>query len=186
MVEPIRYVLAEKCETFRQWWTERGPRRWINNNPKLVATVATLSLIILVVAIIPLFRAKKIEPIKPTDKEWYYDLNTQELFIAAKGLTVPTGAPSGPLPNGKPAGVRAYVLSFALEPNESETFIGYLETSDPNAKNLTGQSWAEGKLIRRIQDQKWFTPKSPQGQDIIQEAFLADIDGERPIYVRPK
>jgi hypothetical protein len=186
MVEPIRYVLAEKCETFRQWWTDRGSRRWINNNPKLVVTVAALSTIILVVAIIPLFRAKKIEPIKPSGNQWYYDLNTQELFIAPKGLPVPTDAPSGPLPNGEPAGVRACLLSFALEPNESETFIGYLETSDPNAKNLTGGSWDQGKLIRRIQDEQWFTTKSPQGQDIIQEAFRADMDGERPIYVRPK
>lgn len=186
MAELIRYLLGDKWETFQQWWNERGPRKWINNNPKLVLTVAALSLIILVLAIIPLFRAKKIEPIKPTEKEWYYDLNTNELFTAPKGMPVPTEAPSGPLPNGKPAGVRACVLSFALEPKESETFIGYLETSDPNAKNLTGQSWSEGKLIRRIQDDQWFTPKSSKGKAIIQEAFVADMDGERPIYVRPK
>ncbi len=186
MAELIRYLLGDKWETFQQWWTERGPRRWINNNPKLVLTLAALSLIILLLAIIPLFRTEKIDPIKPSGDEWYYDLNTNELFTAPKGLPVPIEAPSGPLPNGKPAGVRACVLSFALEPKESETFIGYLETSDPNAKNLTGATWSEGKLIRRIQDEQWFTPKSSKGQKIIQEAFVADIDGERPIYVTPK
>ena len=186
MAEMIRYLLGDKWESFQQWWTEQGPRKWINNNPKLVLTLAALSLIILVIAIIPLFRAEKIDPIKPSGNEWYYDLNTNELFIAPKGLPVPTEAPSGPLPNGKLAGVRACVLSFKLEPKESETFIGYLETADPNAKNLTSPNWSQGKLIRRIQDDQWFTPQSSKGKEIIQQAFLADINGERPIYVRPK
>ena len=186
MAQLIRYLLGDKWETYHQWWSERGPRKWINNNPKFVVSVAALSLIILILAIIPLLRTEKIDPIKPTDNEWYYDLNTNELFIAPKGLPVPTEAPSGSLPNGKPAGVRACVLSFALEPKESETFIGYLETSDPNTKNITGGNWSKGKLIRRIQDDQWFTIQSSKGKEIIQEAFLADINGERPIYVRPK
>ena len=186
MADLIRYLFGDKWETFQQWWTEQGPRKWINNNPKIVLTVAALSTIIFLLAIIPLLRAKKIDPIKPSENEWYYDLNTKELFIAPKALPVPTEAPSGPLPNGKPAGVRACVLSYALEPKDSETFIGYLETSDPNTKNLTTQSWSQGKLIRRIQDDQWFTTQSSTGKEIIQKAFVADINGERPIYVTPK
>jgi hypothetical protein len=186
MAEMIRYLFGDKWENFQHWWTEQGPRKWINNNPKIVLTVTTLSAIILILAIIPLLRANKIDPIKSSENQWYYDLNTNELFTAQKGLPVPTEAPSGPLPNGKPAGVRACVLSFKLEPKESETFIGYLETSDPNAKNLTSQTWSQGKLIRRIQDDQWFTPQSSKGKKIIQEAFIADMHGERPIYVKPK
>ncbi len=186
MAQMIRYLFGDKWETFQQWYAEQGPRKSINNNPKLVVTLVALSTIILVAAIISLFRGKKIEPIKPSENQWYYDLNTQELFVAPKGLPLPTDAPSGPLPNGQPAGVRACLLSYELEPNESDTFIGYLETSDPNAKNLTEQSWSQGKLIRRIQDEQWFATKSAKGKEIIQKAFIADMHGERPIYVRPK
>ena len=173
-------------EEFRQWLAEHGPRRLINDNPALVLAVVFLSTTVLVGSIMLHLRAKGIAPVEAAEKQWYYDLKTGELFVAAKGWAVPTEGPSGPTANGEPAGVRACVLSFALEPSESERFIGFLEKPDPNATGTTGGKWSQGKLIRRVEDEQWFAAESPQGQAIIEEAFVADIDGERPSYVRAK
>jgi len=173
-------------ESFGQWWVERGPRRWVNDNPAVVLAVAGLSTMVLVGSMMLYLRASDISPVEAAEKQWYYDLNTGELFVAAKGLAVPTEAPSGPLADGEPAGIRACVLSFALEPSESERFIGFLEKPDPNATGTTGGKWSEGKLVRRVEDEQWFSAESPPGRAIIEEAFVADIDGERPSYVRAK
>jgi len=178
--------LAEKWEDFRDWWKERGPRQWINDNPKVVITVACVSAAVLVGSVFMHSGANGIQPIEQSKKQWYYDLNTGELFVAAKGLAVPTKAPSGSLANGEPAGVRACVLSFALEPSESEQFIGFLEKPDPNATSTTGGKWSQGRLIRRVEDRQWFAAESRQGRAIMEDAFIADVNGERPSYVRPK
>jgi hypothetical protein len=130
------------------------------------------------------------------EKEWFYDLNTGKLFTANKGLTPPIEAPSGPLPDGRPAGVRAYVLSYAFEPNESERFIGLLETTDPRGgdENLpsgegyasAARQWAKGKLFRTVEDERWVPADSRLGQAIWQKAFIPNENGEPPHYCPPK
>ncbi|MHC4500419.1 MAG: hypothetical protein ACYS21_15065 [Planctomycetota bacterium] len=133
--------------------------------------------------------------IEASSKEWYYDLNTGRLFTAEEGLIPPIDAPSGPLADGGAAGVKACVLTYVAEPNEAERFVGFLETSDPNAGNAREDAasipggagrWGRGKLIRRVEDGGWVRADSGEGWAILEEAFVPDENGERPYYVRPK
>ena len=115
----------------KEWWGRLVLREWINNNPRLIIGI-TLGLVIVFLATIigqctrgqgPAARGYK--------KVWFYDLNTRELFIATSDKLPPIKAPSGSLPNGEPAGVKAYVLSYSDKPNEPNYSIGYLEKFTP-------------------------------------------------------
>lgn len=92
--------------------------------------------------------------------------------------------------------MRAHVFTFAAEPNESDRFIGFLETRDPNAGiNVSGSdggrrggfaSWGEGKLIRRVEDEKWVSGSSKEARAILDEAFAPGENAERPRSCPPK
>ena len=133
----LKYEIREKLERLRDRWEHLAVRKWANDNPKLVVGFTSASVLILLVVVIWLAWPEGAVPIVEYDKEWFYDLNTNELFSAKKGLTPPIEAPSGPLSNGAPAGVRAYVLTYMSEPNESERFIAFLETTDPQSRNAS-------------------------------------------------
>jgi hypothetical protein len=172
-------------------------RRWINEYPNVVVSVAGASAMLLLAIIIWLLMPDK-PPAQmvPMEKEWYYDLNTDELFVAEKGLQPPIEAPSGPLPSGKPAGVRAYVLSYVYEPNESQRFVAFLETMAPpemlakwpkrRDSNSAAKKWGKGRLIRKIDGEVWIPADSTLGQQLLEEAFAPNKDGERPTYCRPE
>jgi hypothetical protein len=179
----------------KEWWERLELRKRINQNPKLIIRITIVSVAILVVVIVWLqWPAKKVA-VEQFEKEWFYDLNTGKLFAARSGRTPPIEAPSGPLQDGKPAGVRAYVFSYSYEPNEAERFIGFLETVDPNAEKSAfervtskangSKQWRQGKLIRRIEDAKWVPADSKQGQFILKEVFHPNEKGERARYCRP-
>jgi len=192
----LRYDLEDKWERLRERLRLLGVRNWINEHPRAVTAIAAASAVLLVVVIVVQLIPDKPPPMEVLSKEWYYDQNSGKLFVAEKGLTPPVDAPSGPRPNGKPAGVRACVLSYSQEPNESERFIGFLETTAPPellaqqpiqpGPDSAATQWGQGKLIRRIEDKTWFFADSREGQRIIEEAFAANADGERPIYCQPE
>ena len=171
-------------------------RRWINEYPRVVFSVAAASVMLLLAIVIGLSIPDKPLPIVTIEKEWYYDLNTGKLFTAEKGLNPPIEAPSGPLPDGTPAGVRACVLSYVYEPNESERFIGFLETTAspeilaklPKRRDTVNaaRKWGKGKMIRKVDDKLWIPADSRLGQQILEEAFAPNEDGERPTYCRPE
>jgi len=171
-------------------------RRWINEYPRVVFSVAAASVMLLLAIVIGLSIPDKPLPIVTIEKEWYYDLNTGKLFTAEKGLNPPIEAPSGPLPDGTPAGVRAYVLSYVYEPNESERFIGFLETTTspeilaklPKRRDTVNaaRKWGKGKMIRKVDDKLWIPADSRLGQQILEAAFAPNKDGERPTYCRPE
>jgi hypothetical protein len=189
--------LRAKWERFQDRLGLLALRKWVNEYPTVTQAIAAASGMLLLAVIIWLLLPAKAPPqIVTIEKEWYYDLNTGDLFIAPKGLEPPIPAPSGPLPDGKPAGVRAYVLGFGYEPNEYERFIGFLETTPTpeilarwpvRRENLSAaKKWGKGKLIRRTDDKIWFPADSAMGQRIMEEAFAPNEDGERPTYCRPK
>ena len=131
--------------------------------------------------------------LKPPTKEWFYDLNTGKLFTVDKRLIPPTEAPSGRLPKVEPAGVKACVLTYAYHQNQSNRFIGFLEKANPRAQaagpidaNGGARQWGHARLIRRLEDSEWVEADSPEGREILEEAFAPDLNGERPHYVRPK
>jgi len=174
-------------------WEQLALRRWINNNPRLIIGITIASVFLFLVIVIGRLLPRGAVNIEDYDKEWFYDLNTSELFVAKAELAGPIEAPSGPLPNGKPAGVKAYVLSYSSEPNESNRFIAFLEMPDPNAEERTetvkpeggAEQRGRGKLIRRVDNKKWYPANSSRGQTILNEAFRPNENGQRPHYCPP-
>ncbi|MHC4694699.1 MAG: hypothetical protein ACYS67_18320 [Planctomycetota bacterium] len=178
-----------------------GVREWLNRqNPKVIITITVVTVLLLITTVIGLLSSGEAPKVKEFKKGWFYDLNTGQLFVAKSQLIPPIEAPSGPRENGEPAGVKAYVFSYKHEPNELERFIGFLETFTPEAKrnqttsaNSGGgsaseliQQWGEGRLIRRIEDEKWFTANSKEGRAIIENAFSPNEKGERARYYPPE
>lgn len=188
------YELQEKWEDLKERLRLPQAREWINGHPEFVVSSALISGIVLLTIGMWLLIPDKPAPVQTIEKEWFYDLNTGKLFTAEKGLTPPIEAPSGPQPDGEPAGVRAYVLSY--KPNEAEQFIGFLETSAPDGvkarwptrptRRSAATRWGRGKFLRRVEDEHWVPADSSQGQQIFEEAFAPNADGERPVYCRPK
>lgn len=172
----------------RERWKDLAIRKRINSNRRAVIIITNLSVIILIIVIISSFRNKEAVQVNNPKMDWYYDLNTGDLFAAKAGRIPPIAAPSGPLPNGAPAGVRAYVFSYVAEPNESERIIGFLETKDPNYIHDDRDStrYGEGMLIKRLKDKQWFPSVSLQGRAIFQQAIIPNENGETPYYYPPK
>lgn len=175
----------------QELWSRLSIRKWVNTNPRIIILVTNVSVIILIVVIFGMVRSSGVMKFDNYRKDWYYDLNTGQLFAKDKDLLPPISAPSGPLPNGGPAGVKAYVFSYVKDPNNSERFIGFLEINDPNytvIKNSSGEprKWGEGKLIRRIEDKTWYRADSKQGREILKQALTPNKEGENPYYCPPK
>lgn len=191
----LKYDLQKKAERLGRWWREMPLRKWANENPRLVLGITVASVVLLLAVTIWLIWPEPPAPVVVQKKEWYYDLNTGKLFVAEVGLTPPIEAPSGPLPDGKAAGARAYVLAYTEEPNEAERFIAFLEIADPRGpadstdppgvKISGAKKWGRGKLLRRLEDEQWLTGDSAQGQRIFEEAFAPNENGERPRYLQP-
>jgi len=180
----------------KEWWENLPARKWLNDNPNLIFGITGVSLFLLLVIIIWLLIPDKTVETEVYEKEWYYDLNTEKLFAGKAGQTAPIEAASGPLPNGQPAGVRAYVFTYVDEPNEAERFIGFLETTDPNWVQTesraivsgadAAEQWGQGRLIRRLQDEQWFPANSRAGRYIRKKAFQPNENGERARYYPPE
>jgi len=177
----------------KEWWERLAIRSWINKNPRIVVGITAGSVVILLVIVIWLLIPEKVVVVQEYEKEWFYDLNTGNLFVARSGQIPPIEAPSGPLSDGRPAGVRACVLSYVDEPNEAERFIGFLEMADPNAQKsaaapteITGNRWGQGMLIRRVGDKRWVPADSDWGRYIVREVFRPNEKGERARYCKPE
>ncbi len=179
----------------KEWWERLAIREWINRSPKLVISASAVSVFVLMGIVIWLSLPKKVVEVENYEKDWYYDQKHRRLFVGRRGQIPPIEAPSGPLANGEPAGVRAYVFSFSSEPNEADRFIGFLETTDPNvAKSSLGhvdlrvsgaEIWGKGRLIRRVKDEKWVPANSEEGRVILKETFRQNETGEMPHYYPP-
>lgn len=188
----LSYELRHKIEGLRDWYERLHVKDMINDNPRTVAIVALLSLLLLGFTLSLIRRATPSEHYRLSKKAWFYDLNTGELFVASSKQIGPIEAPSGPLPNGEPAGLRAHVYSFRSDPNESERVVGFLEKPDPDAdvKALASdprnfQEWARGRLIRRVGGDTWVSPTSQRGRQIIQELTHPNSQGRTPVYCTP-
>jgi hypothetical protein len=175
-----------------QLWERIALRRRINTHPRIIIAVTNVSVIIFLILMFQTYRQAMVKRVVDYEKEWFYDLNTGQLFTADKELVPPIESPSGPLPDGGPAGVRAYVFSYVEEPNESQRYIGFLEKVDPNfAKEASEQTddmtrWGRGKLIRRAGDKEWVPADSRAGREILQEALVPNENGQNPYYTTPK
>ncbi len=185
----LKYEIKER-------WERLAIREWLSQSPKLVIGVSAFLVLGLIVFGIWLTLPKKVVEVENYEKDWYYDLRHRRLFVARKGLIPPIEAPSGPLANGAPAGVRAYVFTYSNDPNTTDTFIGFLETTDPNVDKRSigsmdlrvsgAEIWGKGRLIRRVKDEKWVSADSKEGKAILKETFRQNESGEIPHYFPPK
>ncbi len=179
----------------KEWWERLAIREWLSRSPKLVIGVSVVSVVGLMVFGIWLTLPKKVVEVENYENDWLLDLKHRRLFVARKGQIPPIEAPSGPLANGEPAGVRAYVFTYSNEPNTTDTFIGFLETTDPNVdKSSIGpmdlrvsgaEIWGKGRLIRRVKDEKWVPANSEEGRAVLKETFRQNEAGEIPHYHPP-
>ncbi|MBN1795035.1 MAG: hypothetical protein JW804_00020 [Sedimentisphaerales bacterium] len=177
----LKYEIEERWQQFREL---------INKNPKAVWGITCASVFIFLLTIIFLLSGGDSRPeTKEVKKAWFYDLNTGRLFKAKDELQGPIEAPSGPLPSGESAGVRAYVYTYENEPDENELIIGYLEKPDPNAPdtaNTGGLQMGQGKLIRTVDNEKWIPSASKKGREILKEVTKRDERGRIPRYYPPR
>jgi len=154
-------------------------KRWINEHPRQTACIAAVPVLLLLIVTIAILIPNN-QPEKSSAKHvWFYDLNTNKLFKADADMRPPIESPSGPLLDGSPAGVRAYVFTTAKEPNESEIIIAYLEKFSPDAEKFTKnknpnekpeeiiRQWAKGRFIKLVQDANWLPADNPEAIDIV-------------------
>lgn len=177
-------------------WERLALRDWLSRSPILIISASVLLVVGVIVFFVCLTLPGKVEQVDTTEKDWFYDLKHRSLFIAKRGQLPPIEAPSGPLANGEPAGVRAYVFTYSDDPNTTDTFIGFLETTDPNVdKSSIGpmdlrvsgaEIFSKGRLIRRVKDKEWVEANSEEGRAILKEAFRKDESGKVPQYIPPK
>jgi len=160
-------------------------RRWINSNPKPVVGMAVLSFLLFAAIAVNIALPEKRVEITAGEKAWFYDLNTGKLFTAGSEPGGPVEAPSGPLADGQPAGVKAYVFSYSYNPKESDLFVGFLEKPDEGASASNQGRWGQGKLIRRPEDKRWVKAAGREGRDIIRQIFKPNDRGEVASYYPP-
>jgi hypothetical protein len=169
---------------------------WLRRSPILIISVSTLLVVGTIVFLVWLSLPKKVVHVDTSEKQWFYDLKHRKLFIVKSGQLPPIEAPSGPLANGEPGGVRAYVFTYSDDPNTTDTFIGFLETTDPNVdKSSIGpmdlrvrgaEIFTKGRLIRRVKDKEWAEANSEKGRAILKETFQQDESGKIPHYIPPE
>jgi hypothetical protein len=180
-----------KYELLERW---HKARRFVNRNPRAVWGITLASGFILFLVLVSLLSGESRPAPQVSKKAFFYDLNTNKLFVGKADRDGPTDAPSGPLPNGRLAGVRAHVFTYVNDPNENDLIIGYLEMPDPNYVRDTDElervaakvEWGRGKLLRRVEDKEWVPADSSRGKWIQQQATKRDPSGRIPRYYTPK
>ncbi len=180
----------------KDWWERLSILDWISRSPILIISASVLLVVGIMVFLISLTLPDKAEQLDTSEKQWFYDLKHRGLFVAKGGQLPPIEAPSGPLANGEPAGVRAYVFTYSDDPNTTDTFIGFLETTDPNVDKKSigpmdlrvggAEMFAKGRLIRRVKDKEWVPANSEEGRAILKEVFSKNEKGKIPHYIPPK
>jgi hypothetical protein len=155
--------------------------------------VLVFSVVLLVVVLLWVRRGPAASALPQGKMAWFRDTNTGELFLARSNKVGPVPAPSGPTADGQPAGFRAHVYSYVLDPNEDDLFVGFLERPDDTSgvkvspadvKDL--HQWSQGRLLKRVKDKEWVPAASPEGQAILQEMLHPNERGQTPIYQMPK
>jgi hypothetical protein len=189
----LRYQVRHWLERFQTAGGPRNWRRWVNDNPGLALSGVVFSVLLLVVVLWWVHRAAPANTLPQAKMAWFQDTNTGELFLARSNKAGPVAAPSGPGPDGEPAGFRAHVYSYVLDPNEDDLFVGFLERPDDaggvkvrpaDMKDL--HKWSEARLIKRVQDKEWVPAASAEGQAILQEMLRPNEQGQTPIYQTPR
>jgi hypothetical protein len=187
-------------------------RDWINNNTPLVTVIA---LVIVVGAIGYIFYSQRTPTFRQPNQYFYdlgsaAPDHIDRLF-PAKAQIPPIDAPSGKvMDDGSPAGVGASVFACGGCDDKSQRFIAYLETYTPEAKQamlnpgpidpsaapppggggvgpgaMGPMAAANGHLVRRVEDTRWYSFMSREGAQIVMEATRRCPEGTPPMPCLP-
>ena len=175
------YKIQEKFESL-------GIREWLDKNARIAVPILIACILLSFVALIVSSTPDTILQKEISHKAWFYDLNTDKLFVDEDTKLPPIPAPSGPLPNGKPAGVRAHVYCRGLSENQSKPFIAFMETykTEPPPTPDSSPQPKSVRLIKRPKDEEWTVADSYMGRMIMDEIFKPDENGRRLHYYSPK
>lgn len=180
-------------------------REWMNNNSAAV----TLGAVIVMFCALGILYCQLTSGGRGRGQQithqYFYDLNTGELFEAEINLHPPIAAPSGPLQRdmrplrqGGPAGVRARVFSCTDCADRSSHFIGYLEMYPESVKRRLEQAGDQAMmmmemeamqmLVRRPDSERWVSSDRPEYGQIMQDIYSRDRcpDGQRPRPCHPR
>ena len=174
------------------------PRNKLRMNNR--APIKLASAIILLGA--AFFLYTKLSPARHHDSgdAYFYDLQEQKLFVAARGSIPPINGITG----ASNAGVRAIVISPTGDCLDKKHLqIAYLEKYSPEIKALfeevhearmQGRS-EEGRidrrevaantLVRRLADKEWQPITSSEGKRIASEWNVPGPDGRAPVICSP-
>jgi hypothetical protein len=181
-------------------WERLGLRNRINSNPKIVLGIGIGSVLIFLLIVTAQLVPYRSSITRQPRKAWFYDLNTNKLFVADGDKVPPIEAPSGKLPDGQPAGVKAHVLSYLQDPNESERFIGCLEKYTPEGEKILSlfkkagtnvtkeliQQLNKNRFVRTAADDRWFLVDSDEGRIILERVLRTNENGQIPRACTPK
>jgi hypothetical protein len=179
-------------------------RDWMNNNS---AVVTILAVVILVISLGVIIMQTRGRGAPRTIDLYFYDLNTNQLFVARSDQIPPIPAPSGPLrgqPGDLPAGVRAHVFACGdcpsglrgLTPEQVEqrgAYVAYLDMyTEEGRRALAGDAPTdmmtdpmEQTLVRRVADRDWQPMYSEVGFRLTETAVRACPEGAPAVACRP-
>lgn len=176
-------------------------RTWLNNSPAAIAVVIA----VLSTALVVIYLNRPGAGVASSER-FYFDLNTQRLFIGPGDAMPPIESPSWPA-NGEPAGVRAHVFACgrcpsdlaglsAAEVKERGALVHHLETFTPEAHRAAArdpedaaeasaqfEAMEAGRMVRRPDAQDWLQAESDAGLEVTVVAPCPD--GGSPRRCRP-
>ncbi len=169
----------------------------LSTNPVIKICASSLCVILIVLLVWSTLFSGGEEKVNDFKVMWFYDLNTGELFAANKTELPPIETPSGPMPDGQPAGVIANVMTFDPTGSDADQqFIAYLEKLTYEGKvswenafdtdTQTKMDWETGRLIKRVEDKEWVKADSPRGHQIRNAMYNPNEKGVIPHYVVPE
>lgn len=183
-------------------------REFLNNN----SAVATIVAVVLLVIALGIIVWQNKGPSAGQYESFYYDLNTQEIFVDDATLSAPFDRGTGTyeyFDGAKGSAVRAIIFTCndpadikagmtLAEIEAAGGFIAYLERLSPQmiemqAKLDAGQELAEqdymldmgGGLISTIDGQVWLSQESEQGMQLVSASFSRCGAGQNPKICRP-
>ena len=185
----------------RQWI--RQCQQWISDAqtryPSLLLVCLVVVILGCVVFMVRWFRpAPHPGPVGPR-MVYFYDTNDQTLFPAMNTQPPMIPAPSGPRPNGGPAGARARVFACGGCDDTNDRFIGWLEAyteagraqlTDPQ-RDINPLELDEFYMVappprpgQDIRDLDWHPYHSPPAAEIMEQRF-EKCGEQRPVECFP-
>ena len=163
--------------------------------PRRKLILVSVSILVLIGSVFSLWRSCSRPSPRFRAENWFYDLNTGQLFPGPRGAIPPIDAPSGPLPDGTPAGVRAHVFGCGGCDPKNRT-IAWLETytvqerdqlTPPPITSLKAEDIKPfmpavqfSPRVKRVDGTAWVSKDSPEGAILIRSALPQCPDGSAP------